>query len=391
MKLTRKILLATDFSRSTNDAVRLLISLVPRLDAGVVLLHVLPGKRIFAELSEDLRDQALGQLGALRNRLHDEGVTDLSVEIRTGVDHEEIVGFAESHDVSLVVIGVGRPGEDDAPRLGATAERVVRHCRKPVWVVRPGRRTEIRRILCPVDMSEHSARALRSAIGLATKTGASLQVLHVVRPLASFVPRGATLGDGMEREYVDKRKRDYASFLRQFDFDQLRWSHTTRSGIPEDVIAELAQRERIDLLVMGSLGSTGVPRQVLGSVAASVTRTLPCSVLTVKEVDAFQAGLEPELEEIWRCYERGRKMLEQTRYADAAEQFEVCISLNRLFVRAWDGLAAAHEKLGHTDVAADCRAASSKILEEIGELHLAREQRPIPEGSRVGPSRRPFE
>jgi nucleotide-binding universal stress UspA family protein len=217
-------------------------------------------------------------------------------------------------------------------------------------------------------MSEHSARALRDAIRLAGRTGASLLVLHAVRPLASFVPRGATLVDrDLEEEYFEKRRQAYDKFLQQFELGQVGWTRALELGSPEEVILERARGDRVDLIVMGSLGRSGGPRLVLGSVAVSVTRACPCSVLTVKEVDAFQAGLEPELEEIWRCFGRGRRALGEHRYEEAAEQFEVCISLNRLFTPAWDGLAEVHEQLGHPEAAADYRAAARRILKESGE------------------------
>ena len=65
MKLTKKILLATDFSRGANDAARVLMKLSKKLDFALVLMHVLPSKSEkpdsdskVDEGSEDHRDRA---------------------------------------------------------------------------------------------------------------------------------------------------------------------------------------------------------------------------------------------------------------------------------------------------------------------------------------------
>ena len=55
-----------------------------------------------------------------------------------------------------------------------------------------------------------------------------------------------------------------------------------RKGIPEDAIVEAANREEVDLIVMGTHGRHGAARLFLGSVAERVVATASCSVLTVR-------------------------------------------------------------------------------------------------------------
>ena len=53
-------------------------------------------------------------------------------------------------------------------------------------------------------------------------------------------------------------------------------------GVAHEQIVRAARRQRADLIVMGTHGRTGVARFFLGSVAARVTATAPCPVLTVR-------------------------------------------------------------------------------------------------------------
>lgn len=376
MKLVKRILLATDFAKGSDDAAATAIHLASRLGGEVVLMHVLPKQGVFAPIVDELKQQAEERLAALKERFEAEQVTRVSTRIVSGDAYEEIVYHAEVMDVSLVVVGGSRFDDRERPRLGTTAERVIRHCRKPVWVVRPGSRAELRRILCPVDMSEHSARALRSAIQLASRLETPLDVLHVVRPLSSFVPHGRDLVDrSLDDEYFDERAGAFEEFLRGFDFDEVRWTSLLERGEPAPRIAALARQERTDLVIMGSVGRTGLSRFLMGSVATKVAREIPCSVLTVKDVDAFHTELQPEIDDIWKRYEQGQRELREGRAQEAVEQFEICISRSRLFVRAWDGLADAYETLGVTEAATRSRETATRVYMEIWERRVENEVR----------------
>lgn len=56
-----------------------------------------------------------------------------------------------------------------------------------------------------------------------------------------------------------------------------------RIGLPHDVIRAVAQEERVNLIVMGSHGRTGLQRFILGSVSERVLADAPCSVLIARD------------------------------------------------------------------------------------------------------------
>jgi nucleotide-binding universal stress UspA family protein len=142
----------------------------------------------------------------------------------------------------------------------------------------------IRRILCPVDFSDHSTRALDHALAIASWYKATVTMLHVapVAPVAAYVS-----GSGLPA-YVTMTAGARGTLLtamRQFAAREPRAGVAVEFEVAEGGIAEtiLARSSELpaDLLVLGTHGRTGFNRWVLGSVTEKVLRTAVCPVLTV--------------------------------------------------------------------------------------------------------------
>ena len=135
-----------------------------------------------------------------------------------------------------------------------------------------------KRILCPIDFSEHSDAALRYASALARDAGARLYLAYVD---SSHVPYDAGFAgyvpppDEAEKLEESLRKKRPA-------FEELECEHHLLFGTPADALIEFSKAHDIDLIVMGTHGRTGVARLVMGSVAEAVVRRSECPVLTVK-------------------------------------------------------------------------------------------------------------
>ena len=63
----------------------------------------------------------------------------------------------------------------------------------------------------------------------------------------------------------------------------LQYEHRFLTGFAEEEIVGLADRENVDLIVMGSHGRTGLYRMLMGSIAEGVLRKAHCPVLIVKQ------------------------------------------------------------------------------------------------------------
>lgn len=142
------------------------------------------------------------------------------------------------------------------------------------------------RILCPVDFSGYSRRAVETALELASSLGASLTLLHVVEPTHELFPPPAGLlparapGDDL---HADARREleSWSQEIRAHRAD-VPVSLATGDGSPSAAILDaVTSGAGHDLVVMGSHGRGGLERAILGSVADHVVRHASCPVLVV--------------------------------------------------------------------------------------------------------------
>jgi nucleotide-binding universal stress UspA family protein len=150
---------------------------------------------------------------------------------------------------------------------------------------------QIRRILCPTDFSEFSARALQLAIPLARWYEASLTALHVLPTAAPIdgmmpMPPAPITHPGLRARV----ERDLEAFVRPAREAGLQADTVIRDGLVAGQVLDLARGLPADLLVMGTHGLGGLERLVLGSVTEAVLRKAPCPVLTVSAEARTAAG-----------------------------------------------------------------------------------------------------
>lgn len=140
------------------------------------------------------------------------------------------------------------------------------------------------KILVPVDFLPHSAEAVRHAMDLAAQHSAEVVLLYAFEPGQYPASPGDVIYDAEQLQHMTTNERARLDAVRR-DADPLgRHRVTTRvaQGAPARAIIEVATREGVDLIVMGTHGRTGVGRAVMGSVAEEVMRRARCAVLTLK-------------------------------------------------------------------------------------------------------------
>lgn len=147
-------------------------------------------------------------------------------------------------------------------------------------------------ILVPHDSSETSDRALGFATRIAARTGMRIALLYVVEeiplPLAGYSLR--LPANRIAKENLDKLYRQIEKDAREFLEEKKRECEaagvTARAlvvrGKPVDKILLAAEDEKVELVVMGSRGRSGVSRiRTIGSVARRVLEKARCPVMLV--------------------------------------------------------------------------------------------------------------
>lgn len=141
------------------------------------------------------------------------------------------------------------------------------------------------KILVPVDGSRYSREALKVAVEFAKTRGAEICLLNVV---PDFTDIDLEISAG-ERDRVAQRLESRGESIiqearRMLEAEKV--SADCRSNVVAtsitDAIIDVAEKEKMDLIVIGSRGLSKSSRFKLGSVASKVVAYAPCSVYVVK-------------------------------------------------------------------------------------------------------------
>jgi nucleotide-binding universal stress UspA family protein len=142
---------------------------------------------------------------------------------------------------------------------------------------------DIRRILVPCDFSEYAEKALTWALELAERWRSRVLLLHVI-PRPSYPPMlmgsyfdVAQFEASLQAEAEARAKEIVARAGNK----AVQIETQVIIGEPFSDICRMAEDEKVDLIVMGSHGRTGLRHVLLGSVAERVVRHAPCPVLVV--------------------------------------------------------------------------------------------------------------
>ena len=136
-----------------------------------------------------------------------------------------------------------------------------------------------KRILFPTDFSHTGDAALKMATALARDCGATLVIAHVEEHPTAY--GGGEFYYGID-EPATRDLRRMLDDIKPTDPD-VPYVHRLITGDPANAIARLVENDKIDMIVMGTHGRTGLSRLLMGSVAEAVVRRAKCPVLTYKQ------------------------------------------------------------------------------------------------------------
>ena len=139
---------------------------------------------------------------------------------------------------------------------------------------------ELKKILAPVDGSEHSMRAVAYAADMATLMDSEILLIHCHK---SFP---VVLGEPYFQKAIDKIMKNSNELLDPFrkivQDAGVTFIDRILEGPAAQAICEVANIEKIDMIVMGSRGRNDLEGLLLGSCTHRVLKTAPCPVLVIR-------------------------------------------------------------------------------------------------------------
>lgn len=299
----RTVLIGTSLGEESDQVVRAGLGVARAANARVFLLHATPiepmpvGFDVGAvpALEQERIEQCTGELRRQVERLG-LGEPELAgFNVLVGAPHRVLTDNAEELDADLIVVGATGSGPLSAELLGSTADRVVRKAPCPVLVVRDGLPVPPRRVLAPVDLSDLSGDAFRCGLHLlaqiADPRALQVQAVYALSFMDSLVIREQAGGVPLEQT-----ESLAAEALQRFVLEHrpdvpFHVETAVLTGEAREAILQALGQHPADLLILGTHGRGGWDRLVLGSVASTVTRKAPCSVLLISPEAAQAEGL----------------------------------------------------------------------------------------------------
>ena len=171
--------------------------------------------------------------------------------------------------------------------LGSVAESVLRHASCPVLTV-PPRAPDLvpmgpmvyRRILCGIDYSACSLKALEYAASLAHRSDAALIVVNVLEPILAYV--AANVGDADNTTLRAAAERQLEREVSKRSGGHPGTTPLVVAGKAAPMILQLAEEQAVDVIVLGVANRSHLNMMWFGSTANRVVRQATCPVLTVR-------------------------------------------------------------------------------------------------------------
>lgn len=279
----KKILVGVDFGPATEAVLSYAAHFALATDASLTLLYAIDylttPPAYLAPYMEEEKKGALDNFTVLKKQLSERGIR-AETEVAVGRLQESFESAIRKTQPDMLVLGFV-----SHTFRRSSSEKLIKGLEMPMLVVRGEKaRTaasgtvSIKKILCPVDLSEQSQKALIFAKELQGALSCSLEILSVM-PYHKI--RGLTSQDESDRlirELHDDTKNKLEKFLGDTGIEE---SVIIDDGEPGQRIPAVAQDLDIDLIVIGARGLGLIKGMLIGSVTDAVLKTSPCPVLVI--------------------------------------------------------------------------------------------------------------
>jgi len=304
-----RLLLVTNEGDSDADLINLATEVAATHSAPLTVMEVLPEAGLTAELLDGTitpaelasalrghRQQELEQLCVAARRRLPQGV---DVKVVTGIPFIEIIREAVNGDYGLIIKAAAGNEQPGDAQFGSTDMHLLRKSPQPVWIQVPGQGAPVRRLLATVDV-----------LNPAPETPAfNEQILTLANWAARTFDAGLDVLSVWQVAGADQLARSVGPIVGEQELEQLRarLEHTARQrqealqdwyaktfpesqapgwhllgGDPRQLIVQWAWDNDIDLIVMGTVGRTGIQGFLIGNTAEAVLNAMDRSVLAIK-------------------------------------------------------------------------------------------------------------
>lgn len=297
----KRILVFTPPEDHRLRAVGLAAALAKKTGASLVLVRVLeenaswsrgPGgsdsERKLRTLLVDRETRALEAIAEpLRSAANDP--LEIEIAVRWGVPWDVVIELVGQRRCDLVIKPARGLSHSGRVFFGATALHLFRRCPCPVWVVGDDGNLP-QKVLISIDPSEDQTRRemasklLEWGDVVRTASGADVEIASAWQAPGADVLKDVFDGnelDAFVKDAFERAEKGLGAILRESSSGPAVLRCHLLEGSARELIPDFAEDRGFDLVLVGTLGRTGVAAEILGETAELILRGVRCSVLTV--------------------------------------------------------------------------------------------------------------
>jgi len=250
-------------------------SIVSVISPSNMPMYGVDGMVVSMEPAEDMEERRASSAHAQTMRMVP-GAKPWPVTIATGEPAQEITRSAREMNARLIVVGRGRHSGLDRLLGGETVLRMLQLGDTPVFAVEPTLTSPPRRVVIATDFSPFSLYAAQVAMTVAAPD-ATIWLLHVGPPYDESVPYLKKHAEA----YREMATLAFARMQSVLPVGRRNYQTVALTGTAPDALLAFVAEHQADLVVSSTHGYGFLRRMLLGSVAATLVRRAPCSVLVV--------------------------------------------------------------------------------------------------------------
>jgi len=311
MRRFKNILFVADSELKSSNAFEWAVSLAENNQANLTVVSILEGlptghsQKIHGVSMTELQDTIMGKrqlqleslVASMRKKIQ------VNTKVLTGTPFLALIREVLRHKRDLVIKTAEEGGVMDR-LFGSMDMHILRKCPCPVWLMKSSKPRQYRKILAAVDFDPFdnkpaddalNQQILEMSTSLALYEFCELHIIHVWRAVGESSLR-SVFADQTEADvvaYVDEVRVKHQCLLDELVadivdkaekevVDYLKLKVHLVNGFSRDVIPALVKKYQIDLVMMGTVGRTGIPGILMGNTAETILNRIDCSVLAIK-------------------------------------------------------------------------------------------------------------
>jgi universal stress protein E len=370
MKLLEKIVVNVNLDNSFHNSIEIAEQLAMKFNSKIILLCVLPKEAKIDSINNYVKTFAENQLKRIT-----EGLTypldKIEKRIEYGNSFEVILSVSEIEDVNLIINQLEEESVNSETKIDILSEKLVRKSLKPVMIVKSDTKSIPEKILCPVDLSDSSKRAMYNALKVARVFKSELTILNVYEPLLESFPNRIEVDFQKEnKERKERNRKQLENFINQFNLIDINYSLINLTGRTKDVLKEYASSNSHDLIFMGATGKNYVQRLLLGSVTENLLRSMPSTMIVLKAENLIDLKIESDISTIEKHLDQAIKLEETGYLEEALNQLKTCLLINDLHLPALNRLINLYKKMGNLEQADKYQNIVNEVLRRLWEKNI---------------------